>query len=109
MLSGLWLAVITPDSFEVGRHPIEGLKNPTVARDQTALDVFPIRLTDRRRRGHPTVIGGRILIRYQRCRGRRRSSKGGRSGRTGLGEDGEVGHVALNGLGKSKVAPAIIR
>jgi uncharacterized protein YbjT (DUF2867 family) len=29
-LSGLWLALVTPASFEVGRHLIEGLKNPTV-------------------------------------------------------------------------------
>ena len=42
-LSGLWLALVTPSSFEVGRHLIEGLKNPTVVRDRTALDVFPIR------------------------------------------------------------------
>lgn len=41
-LSGLWLALVTPASFEVGRHLIEGLKNPTVVRDRTALDVFPI-------------------------------------------------------------------
>ena len=32
-LSGLWLALVTPASFEVGRHLIEGLKNPTVVRD----------------------------------------------------------------------------
>jgi len=42
-LSGLWLALVTPASFEVGRHLIEGLKNPTVVRDANALDVFPIR------------------------------------------------------------------
>jgi len=42
-LSGLWLALVTPASYEVGRHLIEGLKNPTVVRDQTALEVFPIR------------------------------------------------------------------
>src|SRR5690242_584324 len=42
-LSGLWLALITPASFEVGRHLIEGLKNPTVVHDTTALDVFSIR------------------------------------------------------------------
>jgi uncharacterized protein YbjT (DUF2867 family) len=42
-LSGLWLAPVTPASFEVGRHLIEGLKNPTVVRDRAALDVFPIR------------------------------------------------------------------
>ncbi|AWM39344.1 NmrA-like family protein [Gemmata obscuriglobus] len=42
-LSGLWLALVTPAAFEVGRHLIEGLKNPTVVRDKAALDVFPIR------------------------------------------------------------------
>lgn len=42
-LSGLWLALVTPSSFEVGRHLIEGLKNPTVVRDTKALEVFPIR------------------------------------------------------------------
>jgi len=44
-LSSLWLALVTPTAFEVGRHLIEGLKNPTVVRDRTALDVFPIRPT----------------------------------------------------------------
>jgi hypothetical protein len=34
---------VTPASFEVGRHLIEGLKNPTVVRDTKALDVFPTR------------------------------------------------------------------
>ena len=42
-LSGLWLALVTPASFEIGRHLIEGLKNPTVVRDRRTLDVFPIR------------------------------------------------------------------
>ncbi len=42
-LSSLWLALVTPASFEVGRHLIEGLKNPTVVQDKAALDVFPIR------------------------------------------------------------------
>jgi uncharacterized protein YbjT (DUF2867 family) len=42
-LSGLWLALVTPAKFEVGRHLIEGLRNPTVVRDTKALDVFPIR------------------------------------------------------------------
>jgi uncharacterized protein YbjT (DUF2867 family) len=42
-LSGLWLALVTPANYEVGRHLIEGLKNPTVVRDQMALEVFPIR------------------------------------------------------------------
>ena len=42
-LSGLWLALVTPASFEVGRHLIEGLKNPTVVKDNNALESFPIR------------------------------------------------------------------
>jgi len=42
-LSSLWLALVTPTAFEVGRHLIEGLKNPTVVQDRTALDMFPIR------------------------------------------------------------------
>jgi uncharacterized protein YbjT (DUF2867 family) len=42
-LSGLWLALVTPASFELGRHLIEGLKNPTVVRDPKALNAFPIR------------------------------------------------------------------
>ena len=42
-LSSLWLALVTPASFEVGRHLIEGLKNPTVVQDRSALDVFSIR------------------------------------------------------------------
>ena len=42
-LSSLWLALVTPASFEVGRHLIEGLKNPTVVQDKKALQSFPIR------------------------------------------------------------------
>jgi uncharacterized protein YbjT (DUF2867 family) len=42
-LSSLWLALVTPASFEVGRHLIEGLKNSTVVRDRKSLDVFSIR------------------------------------------------------------------
>lgn len=42
-LSGLWLALVTPATYEVGRHLIEGLKNPTVLHDQRALGLFPIR------------------------------------------------------------------
>jgi uncharacterized protein YbjT (DUF2867 family) len=42
-LSSLWLALVTPTAFDVGRHLIEGLKNPTVVRDKSALEVFPIR------------------------------------------------------------------
>ena len=42
-LSGLWLALVTPAAYEVGRHLIEGLKNPTVVRDKKALGVFSVR------------------------------------------------------------------
>lgn len=42
-LSGLWLALVTPATYEVGRHLIEGLKNPTVVRSSQALEVFPLR------------------------------------------------------------------
>ncbi|MCU0880571.1 MAG: NAD(P)H-binding protein [Pirellulaceae bacterium] len=42
-LSGLWLALVTPATYEVGRHLIEGLKNPTVVRDSKALETFSIR------------------------------------------------------------------
>jgi uncharacterized protein YbjT (DUF2867 family) len=45
-LSGLWLALLTPATYEVGRHLIEGLKNPTVVRDKSAMSVFPIRPMD---------------------------------------------------------------
>ena len=41
-LSGLWLALVTPATCEVGRHLIEGLKNPTIVRDPSALQVFSI-------------------------------------------------------------------
>jgi uncharacterized protein YbjT (DUF2867 family) len=40
-LSGLWLALVTPNKFTIGRHLIEGLKNPTVVRDDSAQEVFP--------------------------------------------------------------------
>ncbi len=42
-LSSLWLTLVKPAAFEVGRHLIEGLKNPTVVRDRKALSVFPFR------------------------------------------------------------------
>ena len=42
-LSSLWLGLVTPATAEVGRHLIEGLKNPTVVQDVKALGVFPIR------------------------------------------------------------------
>ncbi len=42
-LSGLWLALVTPTKFGVGRHLIEGLRNPTIVRDRQALEAFDIR------------------------------------------------------------------
>ena len=42
-LSSLWLSLVTPAKAEVGRHLIEGLRNPTVVRNQRALEVFPTR------------------------------------------------------------------
>ena len=42
-LSSLWLALVTPASFEVGRHLIEGLKNPTLVRDRRAAQDFVVR------------------------------------------------------------------
>lgn len=39
-LSSLWLGLVTPTSAEVGRHLIEGLKNPTVVRDDRARKIF---------------------------------------------------------------------
>ena len=42
-LSGLWLALVTPAQARVGRALVEGLKNSTVVRSQTARDVFQIR------------------------------------------------------------------
>ncbi len=41
-LSSLWLGLVTPASAEVGRHLIEGLRNPTIVRDQTALKEFDL-------------------------------------------------------------------
>src|SRR5947208_11802692 len=42
-LSSLWLALVTPAAFGVGRHLIEGLRNPTVVRNRRSMDAFAIR------------------------------------------------------------------
>lgn len=42
-LSSLWLGLVTPVHARTGRKLIEGLRNPTVVRDTSALEVFPIR------------------------------------------------------------------
>jgi uncharacterized protein YbjT (DUF2867 family) len=42
-LSSLWLGLVTPVYARVGRELIEGLRNPTIVRDDRALRDFPIR------------------------------------------------------------------
>ena len=42
-LSSLWLGLVTPSNAEVGRHLIEGLRNPTVVRDKSALEQFSVK------------------------------------------------------------------
>ena len=42
-LSSLWLGLVTPVYARVGRKLIEGVRNPTLVRDTTALDAFDIR------------------------------------------------------------------
>ncbi len=42
-LSSLWLGLLTPVYARVGRKLIEGLRNPTVVRDDRALKVFNIK------------------------------------------------------------------
>jgi len=42
-LSGLWLGLVTPVYARVGRELVEGLRNPTVVRDDRALRTFPVR------------------------------------------------------------------
>jgi uncharacterized protein YbjT (DUF2867 family) len=41
-LSSLWLALVTPVYTQVGRELIEGLRNETIVRDPSALDLFPV-------------------------------------------------------------------
>lgn len=42
-LSSLWLGLVTPVYARVGRHLIEGVRNPTVVTDDMALRTFAIR------------------------------------------------------------------
>ena len=42
-LSSLWLGLVTPIYARVGRQLIEGVRNPSVVRDPSALHVFPVR------------------------------------------------------------------
>lgn len=41
-LSGLWLGLVTPAAAEVGRHLIEGLRNPTIVTDDSARKIFSV-------------------------------------------------------------------
>ena len=42
-LSGLWLALVTPATYGVGRHLIEGLKNPTAVLNSEPAKAFSVR------------------------------------------------------------------
>ncbi|NLE39914.1 MAG: NAD(P)H-binding protein [Pirellulaceae bacterium] len=42
-LSSLWLALVTPVHARTGRKLVDGLRNPTVVRDDSARNVFAIR------------------------------------------------------------------
>lgn len=44
-LSSLWLGLVTPVYARIGRQLIEGMRNPTVVRDDAALRTFSIRPT----------------------------------------------------------------
>ncbi len=41
-LSSLWLSLVTPANATVGRHLVEGLRNPTIVRDSTARQIIPL-------------------------------------------------------------------
>jgi uncharacterized protein YbjT (DUF2867 family) len=42
-LSSLWLGLVTPLYARVGRKLVDSLRHPTIVRDRSALEVFPIR------------------------------------------------------------------
>ena len=42
-LSSLWLGLTTPVYARIGRKLVDGLRNPTVVNDTSALDAFPVR------------------------------------------------------------------
>lgn len=55
-LSSLWLGLVTPTSAEVGRHLIEGLRNPTVVRDDKARKIFSHQPMTTREAIHQAVL-----------------------------------------------------
>ena len=42
-LSSLWLGLVTPVYARVGRKLVDSLKNPTIVRDQSAIETFDVR------------------------------------------------------------------
>jgi uncharacterized protein YbjT (DUF2867 family) len=44
-LSSLWLNLVTPVSASVARPLVEGLRNPTVAREERIRELLPLQLT----------------------------------------------------------------
>ncbi|MGB8475184.1 MAG: SDR family oxidoreductase [Candidatus Acidiferrum sp.] len=42
-LSSLWLGLVTPVFARIGRELVDGLRNETVVRDDSALEAFPVR------------------------------------------------------------------
>jgi uncharacterized protein YbjT (DUF2867 family) len=59
-LSSLWLGLVTPVYARVGRSLIEGMRNPTIVQDDSALSVFPVRPA-----GLPEIVK-RALLREDR-------------------------------------------
>jgi hypothetical protein len=44
-LSSLWLNLITPVNASVARPLVEGLRNPTIAREERIRELLPLELT----------------------------------------------------------------
>jgi hypothetical protein len=44
-LSSLWLHLVTPVDASVARPLVEGLRNPTIAREERIRDLIPFELT----------------------------------------------------------------
>jgi hypothetical protein len=44
-LSALWLNLVTPVNASVARPLIEGLRNPTIAREERIRELVPLELT----------------------------------------------------------------
>ena len=63
-LSSLWLGLVTPVYARIGRKLVEGLRNPTVVEEPSALEAFPIR--------PPRLEGGNLAGDAQRRSGNSR-------------------------------------